>query len=116
MGLLLWGCKTAATTDKTCTFSKSNTLVHAVVRADCWGGRATLPTKIWCAPSPDEQPDGPPSDVPADDDDAAAGKVLPLQGTVFPATLPEKNKQGWRYATAYLPPVRPAVTLPPPQA
>lgn len=115
MGLLLWGCKTATTTDRICTFSKSNKTVHAVVRADSWGGRTSLPTKIWYVPSPNEQPEGAPTDVPADDDDSAVGKVLPLQGMVFPATLPEKDRQGWRYATAYLPPVRPAVT-PPPQA
>jgi len=116
MGLLLWGCKSAATTDGICTFSKSNKTVHAIVRADFRDGRASLPTKIGYVPSPSEQSDGAPSDVPADDDDSAVGKVLPLPGIVLPATLPEKNRQGWRYATAYLPPVRPAVTPPPPQA
>ncbi len=116
MGLLLWGCKTAATGEKICTFSKSNQAVEAVVQAGSWDKIPSLPTKIWYTPAPDTQSDGAGSDLPTDDDDSAVGKALSLQRMMFPAPDSEKKGTGWRYVTAYQPPVRPAITPPPPQA
>lgn len=115
MGLLLWGCKTTADGKKSCTFSKSNAITQAVVRADTRASKLT-PARTWCAISPETQPDDAGSDVPADDDDSEAGKALSVQGALFPALVPEKTGGVWRYGPAYRPPVRPSITPPPPQA
>ena len=115
MGLLLWGCKSATIEEQICTFSKSNATVPAVVQADTRGKNAVQPTKTWVALSPETHPDDAGSDVPTDDDAPIAGKALGPQWPSADFFFSETQVLGWRYRLAHLPPVRSAVTLPPPQ-
>lgn len=86
------------------------------MQADTWSQNDFHRTTAWYSPSPEAQPDDASSELPADDDFTPAVKAVCPQLLPVLSFFSENQALHWRYCADYQPPVRPAVTPPPPQA